>query len=486
MRRHGHRLALRGLGVWVGLIWGLGAAPVAFGQAERYELGRRLRVFEAAWDRADAESRKRATPPLKEAVNRFFSLRFGDAGERVDEARHALDPASKPDADRRWAESLWIKLGGRLLDARSPRLSLAIAAFHKTTASAPPDARLRIAIDDSDRLFDEAIGALPQSWEAPIAKAGEGDRILRFAIESRGEILAESRQTVSFVKDRDARLKALADVVKAWDQAKAPATTDRKTVESLLELLQGLAKGRTLETDYPCARLLAEAEDAARAVNEGRTFYDRSRTGQFWQTLALSNRRLAYVRIQVPGDADAQGPLRPLAIALHGAGGSENMFFDSYGDGAIAKECARRGWILVAPRLAGFGGAQVTDIIDEITGRYPVDRRRVVLVGHSMGAAQAIASALSSPDRFAAVAALGGGRAARAVPGLESLPFFVGVGGEDFAIRGARALRDSLQQAGLKTLRYEEYPQIEHLAVVAAALPDVMAFFEARLKAPPR
>jgi hypothetical protein len=53
---------------------------------------------------------------------------------------------------------------------------------------------------------------------------------------------------------------------------------------------------------------------------------------------------------------------------------------------------------------------------------------------------QAVANAVRTPERFRAVAALGGGGRVRANAALKSLPFFVGVGSQDFALSGAKAL----------------------------------------------
>jgi pimeloyl-ACP methyl ester carboxylesterase len=102
-----------------------------------------------------------------------------------------------------------------------------------------------------------------------------------------------------------------------------------------------------------------------------------------------------------------------------------------------------------------------------------------VVVGHSMGAAAAMAATGRAPERFRAVAALGGGGS---VPrkGSKAPPFFVGVGARDFALAGAQRLHTGLQAGGFaSTLR--EYPDVEHLAIVQIALPDVFAFFDGAL-----
>jgi acetyl esterase/lipase len=94
-----------------------------------------------------------------------------------------------------------------------------------------------------------------------------------------------------------------------------------------------------------------------------------------------------------------------------------------------------------------------------------------------------VASAVKAPQRFRAVAPLGGGGTARGT-GLASLPFLVGVGTRDFALQGARGLHERLTALGApSTLR--EYPDVEHLAIVQVALPDVFAFFERSLEAQP-
>src|SRR5262249_25455194 len=115
------------------------------------------------------------------------------------------------------------------------------------------------------------------------------------------------------------------------------------------------------------------------------------------------------------------------------------------------------------------------DAIDKL---YPVDRQRVFLLGHSMGAAQAIASALATPTRFAGVAALASGGAVREVTALAELPFFIAVGKEDFAYPNARKLAFDLKKAGVNSVRFREYPELEHLLIVQEALPDVFAFFD--------
>src|SRR5262249_54156397 len=161
--------------------------------------------------------------------------------------------------------------------------------------------------------------------------------------------------------------------------------------------------------------------------------------------------------------AAKQGKPLPLVVALHGAGGSENLFFDGYGAGKAVRLCRDRGWLLVAPRSGLVGGVSLPEVIDELAALYPVDRKRVFVVGHSMGAGQAVAAAQQTPERFAAVAALGGSGRLGKAEAVRALPFFIGVGDLDFALKGARQLGQRLKEGGVKDVRLKEYADVEHL-----------------------
>ena len=98
-----------------------------------------------------------------------------------------------------------------------------------------------------------------------------------------------------------------------------------------------------------------------------------------------------------------------------------------------------------------------------------------------MGAANATAWAARKPEQLRAVAALGGGgRAGKGEP-WKKLPYFIGIGDKDFALKGAKALAESLKQAGSDSVTLKIYPGLEHLTVVQACLDDVFAFFNKSL-----
>ncbi len=65
-------------------LWLLMAPCVA--QTERYELGKRLRRFELAWEKADKARRDAVAEPMQRAVQSFFGLQLSKAGSWLDEA----------------------------------------------------------------------------------------------------------------------------------------------------------------------------------------------------------------------------------------------------------------------------------------------------------------------------------------------------------------------------------------------------------------
>jgi predicted esterase len=453
-----------------------GLASIAGAQESRYELGRRVRAFEQEWARRpDPAARKGASVHLAEAVASFFRFRVDEAARAIGRAQFALDPAHAPTPARRWADALALEPASRLVAAGRSDVPIAVTAFYKADADAPTGARLRLSVRQGDATLssrEARIDVLPATVNAPLEGVPAGDHTLHYEVAIAGAMEASGAYGLSVVADPKARLDAVAKRLPPVDPKARPATADRATAADLLERLRKLAAGDAPETDYPAARLIAELEDLAAALAEGRTFYGPDRPGEFWLTLVTANGSLAPVRVFLPEAARGGKPLTTV-VALHGAGGSENMFFDSYGAGAIVGLCRDRGWLLAAPRA----GAPPEDVVAALAKVYPVDPSRVFAVGHSMGAAMAVASASKAPATYAGVAALGGGGRLRASDGLKKVRFFVGVGTADFARPGAAALSRALTDAGATTT-YREYPDIEHLAVVQVALADVFAFFD--------
>jgi pimeloyl-ACP methyl ester carboxylesterase len=444
-----------------------------FAQPIRFELGQRTRAMEIAWDaQPNAEARKRATTHLKQAVQLFFAFKLNDAAKELDTARFVLKSITAPEAQ--WAESLYVLPETRLLDKNASVLAFTLDKLYPTSDNIPKGATLQLSLSSSNKAkaVSFPITALPLQQQLPLAlaKVADGDFTLISKVIIGGKVIASTEQTISAVSnlnERIAKLKPLLNGIMPYEMT-------AETMKGIVGVLDSLANKKTLEANFPAARLLAEVE-AAHAAPQG--FYGNRKTGQFWLTFTPGQGTIP-VRILAPAIVKAGQPL-PLVIALHGAGGSENMFFETYGAGAIAKLCEQRGWLLVSPRGTGMKPERVAELIDAMDKLYPVDRARVFVVGHSMGGGQTAAAANLTPEKFAAVAVLGGGGAVRnTTDDFKKLPFFIGIGTEDFALRGAKTLNEGLQKAEVKTINYREYADIEHLTIVQVALRDVFAFFD--------
>jgi pimeloyl-ACP methyl ester carboxylesterase len=446
-------------------------------QASRFEVGQRLRLFESELARRhDAAARKRALGPLVKVTPTFFSGRLAEVARLLDQARFALRSDRSPADEVLWAESLVVRTATRLLDTKTGELALSVEPFYKVEAKRPAAARVRFTLlDGRGKALASATAGLkelPLRQTLDVKALPAGDHTLRSEVLLGGKVAAGWEQTVSLAERLAERLAALRKKVKREDK---PASLERATLGSLVELLDDLAARKTPETNHAAARLLAEAEELAAALEAGRAYHGPDRPGQFRLKLVTGET----VRVQVPAGLK-KGTAVPLVVALHGAGGSENLFFDGYGQGKAAALAAKRGYLMVATRtpLLSLGGPDVMRVVDALAKVYPVDVKKVFLVGHSMGAAQAVAAAVRRPERLAAVAALGGGGSFRAGERVKDVAFFVGCGDQDFLLGGARNLRQALQKGGVKKVVYRQYEDVEHLAVVQLALDDVFTFFD--------
>ncbi|MFO1078361.1 MAG: prolyl oligopeptidase family serine peptidase [Planctomycetota bacterium] len=441
-----------------------GITTSANAQVDRYELGLRLRAFEqrlAATE--DTARRDAAFVALDRGVQAFFRLDPSAVAAALTDAEAALAATPADDVQRALA-SLFVAPRARLLPVRS-ELAFDLRRSWSSETELPGDLVLALAVDDAPFVRSE-VDAVPGRGSLPLGDLAEGDHELRSRLCAGERVVWERRCGISVVAHRDERLAALQVAA-----GTAGDDLDGLTLVSTVRLLTAMTRPRGEETVLPGARLLAEAEQLAKAIADGAPFHGPAHPGQHWLRVP-TGRGACAVRLLVPPATEAP---KPLVLALHGAGGSENLFFDSYGAGEAVRRCEKRGLYLCAPRQ-GFGVPDLPALVDALATRYPIDRSRVLLIGHSMGAAMAIANAGRAPARFAAVAALGGG----GEPGdgdVSRLPFFVAAGSRDFLRASAEGLRDRLRAVGAP-VTWRTYAGVEHWAIVQLALPGVFAWWD--------
>jgi predicted esterase len=152
--------------------------------------------------------------------------------------------------------------------------------------------------------------------------------------------------------------------------------------------------------------LAAEVTREVAALERGRNPYA-GRRGDVWRVLRGEGGVLVPVRVVVPPSRRPLGVL----VALHGAGGDENMFVDAYGAGVTPRMAAEANLVLVSPATTAFARSPATlDSLLAVLGREQrIDATRVYLLGHSMGAGAAAKLAGERPQLVRAAACLAGG-----------------------------------------------------------------------------
>lgn len=472
---------------WLGLaVVGLSAGH-AVAQPERYELGQRLKRFEQAWEeQKDPATRKRALAVVKNASGQFLSLQLGEAGRTLDAARWALQDKSPTDVDR-WMEGLYVVPEKRVIDAglfepAAIRIEIRrlYAVMGEIKKEVPPNCEVQVFVRHVGNRFADApfirLQSLPTRTEVLLGPTMPGDYPLTALYWHAPVHHARLNVgSVSVVRNLSQQLATWKQVAKgaAWEIDKG-IELEQATVRDLAATLCVVAEGNQLEIDMPAVQAADQMNTIATLAVSGNRYFTRDRPGDFRLTVPTGKGTLNSCRLLVPKGLGKDKPV-PLVVALHGAGGSENLFFEGYGNGHIVKECQKRGWMLLSPRSGLIGAAPVAAIIDKLAERYPIDPKRIFLVGHSMGAGQAVELVQQHPGKFAAVASLGGAGRVRKKEVFADLPVFVGVGDQDFALKGSRALHQALTDAGAKRTTYKEYPDLEHLVIVREALPDVFA-----------
>lgn len=445
----------------------------------RYELGLRVRAMEQVFEHANASERAAALDKINDSVSLFFSLNLPAAARALDVARQALGGRELD-----WTSGLVATPNAWVFEPGEPvRVTISPLYPHEL----PEPLILRFSEDGTRREvnqlpFTYEFGTLPRATESHLGKHqqhygvefGDNDRSIDLDLE----IIPNARNRARIAQALRTKRK---DDLPEWAYL---------TTRLHLELFSSLLRGDGIETRLPgedllltTERLLAtdSRELSQPGVLRNWVMGDRSHPYQQWIAVPRKNGR-DVARIYVPQELESERP--PMLLALHGAGGSENMFFDGYGNGKILRLAAERGWIVVSPRMQS--GIQLASFTQQMVELLGADPDRVFLMGHSMGAAAILNAATSLQSEIApkGVLLLGGGRATSRASDLDALtkmPVFLAPGERDFARSGAESLRDQLLRAEHQHLEYWLVPNSEHLTVVQAALDRCFDWMQTQL-----
>lgn len=402
--------------------------------ASRVDMGIRLRVMDAAWVKADAAKKKQAMPLVNRAVMGFFSGQFGPVCQQLDQATAILENRSQ-------------RAGEELIFRVKPQIYEPGETVEVTIARAYAGS-----------------GSLVVKWEGQEFNVPANGTVVR-NVKTQDRAMAmiyppfhESvRGTESFSVGDVQFDSGSAWLVgaKDWGSKGAPAVGIKQGLARVAhphwnEVARQLSAGRLggLESPFTVADAAARAESTVPEVQKDlMPIYAR------WDNTV----------IRVSGGSgpfDKPSKYKRVLIALHGAGGSENMFPESYGAGGFIDRAVKDGWLVVSPRASGNA---VRDCRAWLTAQ-GVKMEKLVIAGHSMGGGLALGAAADDVDAIVVFAPAGG-----KMP--EGIPVFVGLGAGELPM-----LKGTVEALGKQATEFKTYENAEHLMVVAEGMDDAWKF----------
>lgn len=380
---------------------------------------------------------------------------------------------------------------------------------NSTEAFVPPGIVLG---DVKTRRSGETIGLTFD----PSKLVGPGLHVLRATLKNaQGNALYQYYRSFFIIGDLNKRMAAVERAIElSADQQSVAATSARYLCETIRQAHQTYLGGSFqnligyLHTGYRAIGLavselmdfeaaLDQATTLSAAIKEGRNPLSESRGDLRLAYRSSFDGKLVPYRLYVPQNYD-KSKSYPMITLLHGAGGDENNFFDGY-QKLWPKTAEERGYIIVAVNgrgpVSGYAKANgaeqdVLDVTALVQKNYNIDPGRVYLAGHSMGSAGTWAIGLEYRDRFAALAPIAGTRMS---PALETalktgrkIPIIIVAGAKDalVPVAGCRDVAEKAKAMGYE-VKYLEYPNGDHLSVVASSVKDIFDWFDAHRKAAP-
>lgn len=232
---------------------------------------------------------------------------------------------------------------------------------------------------------------IEQGWHVVeiVTHSGAAVRIARWAVVSRSpdETRTVNETRLSGVKSESPELQQALATCRARNALLVSRPSETVSAQFLADPLS----------------LATELEQEIAALTDGRNPY-RRRVGDYWRVIRVETTDIP-CRVYAPAAADNE-PALPLIVALHGAGGDENMFMDAYGAGLIKKLADEKGFVVASPQVGPFTArtAAFDTLVDTLAREYTIDPQRVYVIGHSLGGGVAAGLARGRADRIAAVA----------------------------------------------------------------------------------
>ena len=366
-------------------------------------------------------------------------------------------------------------------------------ALRQGVAAPPAAGRELGTFDGVSRDLRES----PLLLEVDLAGTEEGAMVIEAEVFDGTASLGAATLAVFLHKGLEAKLKALELAAAAAPEA------IRADIAYPADFIRNVNRGRVELQDFDVSTEIRKAEAIAAAAKTGTDPF-KNRTGDFERhyLLAGANEVMPY-RVYVP-KAYSASRATPLVIALHGLGGNEDSFFDSYSQ--LPPQLAEKhGFLMAAPlgyRRDGFYGSNLMGAADAASRRrieysekdvlevlrlmkatYNVDESRIYLMGHSMGAIGTWALGSKYPELWAGLVAFSGVGAPSLAENMKELPQFVVHGDADNTVNvsGSRNMVAALKKLGAN-VTYIEVPGGSHSDMVVPYLPQAFEFMAGQKK----
>jgi len=340
----------------------------------------------------------------------------------------------------------------------------------------------------------------PFAFEADLHDVADGAYLMAVEVVDGAAPLGAASLPIAVRKGLDdavARLEA--DAQRAPERLRADILFP---VDRMKNVNRGRLELRTFDPD----RDLAAAEAIAANAKSGKDPFA-GRTGDFKRHYLLdaAHEILPY-RMYVPTSYNGSKAY-PLIVALHGLGGTEDAFFDSYNK-VLPPLAESHGYIVAAPlgyRVDGSYGwglgaapgdpavkrtqdlseQDVLQVLRLVRQEYRIDESRIYLMGHSMGGIGTWKIAPKYPDIWAAIAPISGSGAAATLERIRAVPEIIVHGDADPTVNvaGSRTMVAKLKELGTD-FKYIEVPGGLHSDVVAPNVAAIVEFFDAHRKTP--
>jgi len=253
-----------------------------------------------------------------------------------------------------------------------------------------------------------------------------------------------------------------------WPAQSEQVWRERRSLLSRAET-PGSLESMLFNARFLRTELIAEYRNARDGMNP----YTNHR-GDIWRPYFIAEQP-APMRLFCPEHREPPAAGWPLVIALHGAGGNEHMFMAAYGAGRIKHLAETHNFIVVSPLNSPLAAQPMVfdALVESIALDYPIDRTRVHLIGHSMGAGVALAWSKMRHEQVAASALIAG--VGRFNP-KDTVPPTLLIAPELDGLIPAKSILAAAAQAQAAGLPVEcrEIRDYGHTLVVGHVLPEVV------------